>query len=250
MFRQLLPQIGFGWTTRAIGLVAGVAFLLSWTIMLPRKPKYTDKARQIFDFKALSEIPFLAFTLGGFFIFLAFYVPYFYVSLFAADVLRTSLQTASYVLAVSNAAAFFGRISASALTDYVQPALVLTIAAAASALLIFCWIAVHSIAGLYVWVVIWGFISGIQVSVPVAVVPHLCKSLTQYGSRLGLAWAGAAVGILVGNPIAGALTTSTLSHFSHAQIFAGAVMVTGACFQVVPAYSIARRKRAAAASLA
>jgi uncharacterized membrane protein YeaQ/YmgE (transglycosylase-associated protein family) len=62
---------------------------------------------------------------------------------------------------------------------------------------------------------------------------------------LGMSWAVAAVGVLIGAPIAGALADVATADFVHAQAFAGAVMGAAVVLLVVPlvaAHNFNRRK--------
>lgn len=243
IFRRLVPRLGFGWTTRIMGFIALACFLTSFAIMLPKKPKAPGKSRRLFDASALREPPFVFFTIGGFFFFLAYFVPFFYITAFAQTLPGVSEDLSFYVLAIVNAGNFFGRIVPGYIADKVGALQTLLFAAFVLGVMLLAWIAVDSLAGIIVWAVFFGFFAGILVSVPAAVLPHLCPTPDVMGSRLGMAWTGAAVGILVGNPIAGALTNSQLEHFWHAQVFAGIVMLFGIVCDILPLRHILRRKR-------
>jgi predicted MFS family arabinose efflux permease len=242
MFRQLLPRLGFGWTTRVMGFTALGCFLASFCIMLPKNPKTPGKSRRLIDTSAFKELPFVLFTAGGFFFFLAYFVPFFYITSFA-ETIQGMGDLAFYILAIVNAANFFGRIIPGYIADIVGPLQILLFAALVLGVGLLAWIAVDSVVGIIVWAIFFGFFAGILVSVPAAVLPYLCPSPDVIGSRLGMAWTGAAVGILVGNPIAGALTDARLQHFWQAQVFAGVVMLFGLVCDVIPLRHIIRGSR-------
>ena len=170
----------------------------------------------------------MMFTLGGSAIFISFWVPFFYTTSFASIIVGAGPSLFFYMLAITSGDTTFSLTILGYVVDRASPIQKLVASAAASGVLILGWFGVHSVPGLIVWVVLWSFFSGILVSVPAAVVPYLCPSRDVIGTRLGMAWAGAASGILIGNPIASAILPGKLGHFSHAQAFAGAVMLLGA----------------------
>lgn len=201
MFRNIQPSAGFGWAVRAIGFVI-LGTLCGALLILGRhkQPKPTNRRRfkTLFAFSALKEPRFLAFTASLFFIFLGFYIPLFYVPLYAQYSLKTTEDLAYNLVAVVNAGSFLGRILPF-LVKGLPPVYNLTFWTAASAILLFCWIAIHNIAGFIVWTVLYGFASGVIISASPSVVAHktLCPDLANVGSRLGLSWAFAALGILI-----------------------------------------------------
>lgn len=65
------------------------------------------------------------------------------------------------------------------------------------------------------------------------------------GTRLGMAWFAAGIGMLIGTPVAGALGGAGKGYL-HAQIFAGAIMAGGWVFAAVPWYYIRKADKAKA----
>jgi hypothetical protein len=201
MFRNIQPNAGFGWGVRAIAFVMLGTLLVALVILGRHKQPKSAKRRTfktLFAFSALKEPRFLAFTISLFFIFLGFYIPLFYIPLYAHYSLRMSDDLAYNLVAIVNAGSFFGRVLPF-LVEGLPPVYNLTFWTAASALLLFCWIAIRNVAGFIVWTVLYGFASGVIISASPSVVAHktLCPDLAQIGSRLGLSWAFAALGILI-----------------------------------------------------
>lgn len=201
MFRHIQPQAGFGWAVRAMGFVMLGTLALSLAILGRHKQVIPAKKRTfatLFDFRALKEPRFLAFTISLFFVFLGFYIPLFYIPLYSQFNLRTSNDLAYNLVAVVNAGSFLGRILPFFIKK-IPPIFNLTFWTCASAILLFCWLGVHNIAGFIVWVVLYGFASGVIISACPSAVAHktLCPDLSMVGSRLGISWASAAIGILI-----------------------------------------------------
>nr|POE77890.1 aspyridones efflux protein apdf [Quercus suber] len=246
MFRAIQPRAGFGWAVRAIAFVILGTLCITLIILGRReqpKPAKRRTFKTLFAFSALKEPRFLAFTVSLLFIFLGFYIPLFYVPLYAQYSLKTSENLAYNLVAVVNAGSFFGRILPF-LIKAVPPVYNLTFWTAVSALLLFCWIAIHNVAGFIVWTVLYGAASGVIISASPSVVAHktLCPDITNIGSRLGLSWAFAALGILIGTPIAGAGVDIARADFLVGQTFSGAMMAVGVLLLLVPTWAVFRYK--------
>jgi MFS family permease len=101
-----------------------------------------------------------------------------------------------------------------------------------TAVILFCWIAVKSYAGFVVWCLAIGFTSGLFVSVnPVVASLPMVSPPEVLGTRFGIIWFVAAIGALVGTPIAGALANPSAGDFLKAQIFTACIM-TGAALLI------------------
>ncbi|KAL9040403.1 MAG: hypothetical protein Q9214_004499 [Letrouitia sp. 1 TL-2023] len=237
MFRKIAPTTaGFGWAVRSIAFI-NLAISIPTLAILCRKPgTRAPKARMVMDPRAFREPVFGTFAIALFFQFLAYYIPLFYITTYAAVKVGTSTDFAFYLLAISNASSFFGRTLPYVLGSRITPIQILTFWDAAGIVILFSWIAVTTTAGMIVWVIAWGFLSGVLVTAPAASTGHptLSPSLDVIGARLGMSWFTAAVGVLIGAPIAGALTDVGKKDFVNAQAFAGAVMAAAVVGLIVP----------------
>ena len=90
-------------------------------------------------------------------------------------------------------------------------------------MLCFSWIAVQSISGLFVFSAIYGFFAGAITTVTAPIDAELCPSLDVIGVRTGMLLLPWAIGLLVGEPIAGAILGSS-GNWLGLQIFAGSVL--------------------------
>ncbi len=236
MFRKLTPDVGFGWAVRAIAFV-NLGVSIPTLIILCRKPgARAPKARMVMDPRAFREPIFGTFVIALFFQFLAYYIPLFYITTYARVKVDTGVDFAFYLLAISNAASFFGRTMPYLLGTRVTPIRILIFWDAVGILLLFSWIAVRSTGGMVVWTIAWGFLSGVLVTAPAASTAHptLSPSLDVIGARLGMSWGIAGGGVLIGAPIAGALADVGKADFVNAQAFAGAVMAAAVILLIVP----------------
>lgn len=239
VFRRLLAEVGFGWACRVIGFVSLCTLASATLLIRPVGPRST---RRLLDPGALIDVPYVSFMIAGFLLFAGVLVPYFLATTFAMESLHTSTDLSFYMLAILNAAQFFGRIIPAFLSDWVGPELILLGAEVMAGVLGFCWIAVDSNAGFIVWLVAFGFISGINVTLPPAVLPHICPSLAVIGTRLGMLYAVAGIGFLISSPVALALHNSQNGYLG-SQAWIGACCLAAAAFFAVTASEAWKRRR-------
>lgn len=247
VFRRLRPQIGFPWTTRIIAFVVLGCALVTIALLYPEAARRPARPpRKFFDFSAYKNPAFSFFSLALFFQFIAFWVPFFYIPAFSLDALGTSRDWAYYMLAITNAAGVISRPLAGFVGHKFGPANVDMVCVIAAAATLFGWLGVTSFGGFVGFAIVWGLFSGVLVSFPAAIVTHpaLSPNMDIAGTRLGMSWAAAALGILVGTPVAGVLVDDKdgLKGFRHMEEFSGAIMVVGAILLVVPLIACWRRR--------
>ncbi|KAH0837035.1 hypothetical protein AYO21_08838 [Fonsecaea monophora] len=245
MFRQLQPRIGYGWTVRCIAFI-NLAFAVLICLILGRhKKEGSTQARSLWDLTAIREPVFLSWVASLFFLFLAYYIPLFFIVSWARWVLDTSEDMSFYMLAILNGGSFLGRTFPYLLGQRVKPIYTLIFSAVLGTVLIFSWIAIHSSAAFIVWCVLWGFVAGVLVTAPTSTMPHpvISPNLGVIGTRMGMGWSAGAVGSIIGSPIAGALANVAAGKFLHAQIFVGVVMAAGAIFLIPVLIAIERHDR-------
>lgn len=144
--------------------------------------------------------------LGMLFAYMGIYISFFYIELYALSKCGMKLNLASYLLTVTAAGSMFGRLVPTYLADnYVGPMNLHAASAIAAAILAFCWIQIESAAGIIVFGVVYGFLSGSLVSLGGPVVFNLADDLQTVGTCLGMITGMCGTGLLVGNPIAGAI---------------------------------------------
>ena len=97
------------------------------------------------------------------------------------------------------------------------------------------WITVSTLGGFVELLIYTGFISGMVATLPATVMPYISPEPETLGTRIGMIYAAAGLGVLIGNPIALVLTgdTSNRSGFLGAQLWMGLCALVGAAFFVV-----------------
>lgn len=225
VFHQLQPKIGFGWATRVIAFIALATLGICMTVM---KQRVTPPAkRKLLEMGAWKEMPYTLFTIGEFLGFMGLYIPFFYISSFAMGKTQASEELAFYFVPLLNAASIFGRIIPNFIADKTGPLNILIPCSLISAILAFCWIPIHNVGGLATFAILYGFFSGTFVSLPPSTVASLSPDMKKVGTRMGMSFSFAGLGLLVGNPIAGAILNLETMDFVKAQVFCGVVVAAG-----------------------
>ena len=228
IFAQVEPQLGFRWATRMIGFIAMVTSVITVAGIKSRN-KRAAKRRRIFDLMSFRDPSYGFFCLGLLFGFMGLYVLFFYIELFALQECHMDRELAAYALVVVNASSAFGRVLPNYIADKLGPLNVHIPFTLITGLLAFCWHAVQSPAALLVFGVLYGFFSGTFVSLIGPIVSSLSVGTPHLiGTRLGMATSFAGVGLLVGNPIAGAILEG--GGWVGLQVWAGSLIVaSGLC---------------------
>ena len=229
LFSQLQPRIGFGWTMRVIGWIALATSLIYLGIMR-RKFKRSEQ-RRLIDFTAFKSISYVLYCWGAFFGFMAVYIAYFYVELYAIEETNTTHNLATNLLAILNGSSILGRVLPSLLADHIGPLNVIIPSTTIAGILLLCWIRIRATADLVAFCVLYGIFTGTFVSLHGPIVVVLSDDLDTVGTRIGMALGISGFGILVGNPVAGAILRSN-GGWLGLQVWCGILMLVSPAFMV------------------
>jgi predicted MFS family arabinose efflux permease len=246
MIRRLLVSVGFPWTTRILGFLNLFLTIVALTIFFWISPK-TSKSfgcfglrdapktrRALFQPKAFTEPTFALYALAGLLQFLAFYVPVFFLPTYGSRHLDLSPDLAYYMLAVLNGSSAFGRTLPSLIADKIGAFPVLVGSTFASSAVLFGWIGVHNLGGFIVFVILFGFFSGVLIICnPVCVtLKPISPDLSVFGTRLGMILVPVGAGVLISGPAAGALVKE--DDFVKMQVFSAVIMAAAAVLLLYP----------------
>ncbi|KAH8678979.1 major facilitator superfamily domain-containing protein [Tricladium varicosporioides] len=223
MLQRLFPMVGFAWATRILGFI--LVFLLGMANLLvrsrlPRK-KIVSLKKVSPDLTVFKDLPFLFVTLGIFLMEWGIFVPLTYISTYVTS----HGQSANFgfqILAIMNAGSFFGRFFAGLVADMIgrMNTLICSIAMCVVACLALWLPAGNSTPMIIVFSVIFGFVSGSNLSLSPVCVGQLCKT-EHYGRYFATCWMFVAFGTLTGLPIAGQILTAMDGNYSGLIVFAG-----------------------------
>ncbi|PQE32817.1 MFS monocarboxylate transporter protein [Rutstroemia sp. NJR-2017a WRK4] len=220
IFHQLEPRIGFGWTTRIIGFIVLLAAIIP--VLGLRMRTQPSTVRKIFDVKAWREPPFIVSSVFFFLVFMGAYIPPFYIQSYASDTNVVGENLAPYLLPLLNVGSFFGRIIPTHMADIYGPFNVDIFCVLISAILTFIWITIRTTPSMIVFSVFYGFVAGALTSLCPNLVVALSPDRSVLGVRLSMQLLPVSAGILVGNPIAGALESYG---WIYLQVFTGALLM-------------------------
>lgn len=173
---NLIKKIGFPWAQRTCGFIS-LALLMVAAVTIRPRSGMTRKSNPIL-LEAFKK-PAYSFQVAGlFFIVLGFWTPYFYLADYAqAHGMSSSLG--AYLFAIINAGSLVGRILGGSFAQYVGQFNVVTVACYSSSLLLFCWLAITSSAGLIVLSVLFGATSGTIIALMMSTVAHCAPHPSQ-----------------------------------------------------------------------
>ncbi|KAL8684531.1 MAG: hypothetical protein Q9224_006291, partial [Gallowayella concinna] len=225
VFRRLQPTLGFGWATRIIAFIILITQLISLVILRART--IPSEPRALLEPGAFTEAPFTMLTAGLFFFLIGLYVPYFYVPVYAERIIHVSPDFAFYLLAITNAGSFVGRVVPAIIAGRLGAFNTLLPSLFITGIIAFAWMSVDSVPGIVVFSIFYGFFSGAVLALPPTVIVALSPDIRFAGTRIGMAFGVSGFGVLVGNPIAGALLDIPMGNFGRAQVFAGTMIIAG-----------------------
>ncbi|KAJ9142972.1 Riboflavin transporter MCH5 [Pleurostoma richardsiae] len=213
-------HLSFGWSVRICGFIIMVGLAFAALVLKPRFPPQ----KRNFDKSILRSQLYILTVIGVWLINWGMYVPFFYLPSYAIKQ-GMSPSLAPYMVAILNGASLFGRILTGMVADEFGRYDVLAAVAVFSSVLLFCWQAISSNAGIIVFSVVAGFFMGALVSLYPSCIVQIIPDPKNSGVVLGISSTIWAFACLTGTPVAGAI----LSAHSFAQVgdFAGAVVLAG-----------------------
>ena len=170
-------------------------------------------------------------------------VPFFLSTIFASNQLHVSPDLSFNLLAILNAAQFFGRVLPAWVSDFTGAEIILLCANLTAGVLGLCWIAVRDLEGYIVWAIIFGFVSGMQATLPAIVLPYICPSLASLGTRLGMVYMAAGLGFLISAPVATVADGPTGVWFHGAQLWTGMCLMIATVFYTLTAWEAWKGRR-------
>lgn len=250
VFTQLQPRIGFAWTTRVLGFMLLVSSIVPLVLMRFPNRTAADAAdaekqaqrnrtprrfvlhvwRNIVDKSAARDGPFVLLIVGLLTGFMAIYTILYYVNLFGLQRTSSSSTVASSLLVIVNGASTVGRILPSALADSIGPVNVLMLTALLSGVLVFVALCLQSAAGTIVWATAFGIVAGAFMGLPAAGVVSISRSRERIGARLGMTLGAVGCGVLVAEPIAGAILGTSSGGWPGVLGWCGALLLVGSIF--------------------
>ncbi|CAO2649186.1 Nn.00g101350.m01.CDS01 [Neocucurbitaria sp. VM-36] len=224
--RQLLPRIGFGWTVRVLGFINVASLAIVIAFMKPRLPP--RKSGSLIEWEALKDTPYVLHVLGMSFLMPPIYCVFYYIASFARDTLSMPYTTSLNLVIILNGVGLPARVLPGFIADrYLGVLNVLTLCLISNVLILFSWLAVHSIPAYYVWTVFYGVFGAAFQSLFPTTIAAYSSDITKTGTRLGMAFGVMGFAALVGGPLSGALLQAGGGRYEVPIAWAGASTVVG-----------------------
>lgn len=225
--RRLLDRIGVVWTVRVMGFV----FLANSAIALAlvRQRTAARKSGPLLEWSAFTELPYLLFTIGVFLVLWGVYFAYYFITIFATDIVHMSSSQSFYLIMALNGIGIPGRILPAYLVTVAPSVLHIFVPTIlASGLSLYLWAFVKSPSGLLIWTLVYGFCANAVQALALGGLGSLTVDKRKMGTRTGMVLSIVSFASLTGPPIASALIDARAGDFLYAQIFGGTTMVCGA----------------------
>ncbi|KAK6448108.1 hypothetical protein FP744_10004358 [Trichoderma asperellum] len=207
MMNKLIVKIGFPWMMRVMSLI--FMFLLAFACLtvktrLPPKPRRFVLKEYLDNLK---DIRLAITSVAAFFFMLGMFLPFNYV-LLQAEKSAFSSVLVPYLLPILNAVSIPGRVLSGVTADKVgRFNMMISITFFSALVCVVVWIPIKSIAGVLVFVSIFGFASGGFIGVCTTLVSQI-SDISQIGTRVGTLFAIESIGALIGSPIGGAIVSA------------------------------------------
>lgn len=150
------------------------------------------------------------------------------ITAYAEDILHISPEASISLLLTINALGVPGRFVPSFISDwYLGPQNTLTITVFLAALLMFIWISIDSISGMWAFAVAYGLVTANIQSLTAPSLMSAGRDPTKIGAEIGMIFALLSIGMLCGPPISGVLIEKNGGDYLYAQIYAGGIILCG-----------------------
>ena len=202
-------------------------------IVVMKAKVFPAQKRPLFDFKVLHKLQFDLFSIGTFFGFMGMYIPFYYVTSFSVSRGIVDANLGFYLLTILNAASVFGRIIPNFFADRTGALNIMTPWLFFLGIIGYSWISATSTGQIIVVCIFYGFFSGTLVSIIAPAVVVISPDLSLVGTHMGMNFGFTALGLLIGNPVAGVL----LAKYG----YIGPAMWCGTCNVVAGIFILAAR---------
>lgn len=135
------------------------------------------------------------------------YIPFYYISTYSISKGFADKNLSFYMLIIINTGSIFGRIVPNFFADKMGPLNITAPWCLFCAVIAYSWLSVSSIGQAVVFCLFYGFFSGTFVSICGPALVTLSPDISLIGTQMGMSFTFCAMGLLIGNPVAGVLLT-------------------------------------------
>ncbi|KAJ5825431.1 hypothetical protein N7474_002569 [Penicillium riverlandense] len=232
--------MSLGWTLRIIGFMQLGLMIAATLLVKPRFPRTSEHdllpVRQYFTDKRT-----ILFTIAMLIMDLGVYIPWFYITPYAMQC-GASESLAFYDAAILNGGAFLGCYALGITADLGLGFFnSLTVATFGCAVVAFAWIGAQQTAGVIVWAIVYGVLSGALQAIFSPCLSLLAPTPEVIGSWNGIGITVASFAVLGTGPIAGQLLNNTGgNNYVPMQLFTGVSLVLSGVLYLATRFSVSR----------
>jgi hypothetical protein len=214
-------EVSFGWSMRILGFIMMTILIFACVLVKEGRPPCGASSRSLIPYarnrrpsggKLYDQYWFTVLALT--FLFVGLRLPFATFITFAAD-FGISTEMSYFLTLYIAAGSYFGQLTTGALANKLGVYTILAGEALACSILHFCWLKVKPDFGLYVFVVVFGFILGSVLSLMCTVTAQMAPTPSHVGRYVGMAMAVTSIPACIG-----ASTTSS-KNLKFAEISAG-----------------------------
>ncbi|KAK3191199.1 hypothetical protein K4F52_002787 [Lecanicillium sp. MT-2017a] len=232
-------NFGFPWTMRIMGFIMLATYLPCLVLFKPRLPPRTTG--EWIDMTAFKNVPFLFFSMSMFLNFMGLYFAFFFLGTFARD--KVGVSQPINLLMVLNGVGIIGRVLPTIVADRITGLFNLLIPLSVIAsILVYCWAAVSSATGLYVFAVIYGLVAAALQALFPATSTTMSPDPSRTGTRVGMILGFVGIANLTGPAICGAIIEQMEGSYLGAECFAASSILLGAIMAAAARYALVGRK--------
>jgi len=232
-------EFGFQWAVRFVAFTNLFLLLIANVIM---KPRYLERSAEPVDMKQIRVDGAYWMTVAGLFLgSLGLLVPYFYLQLFSA-IRGVDGRFLVWVIPILNAGAVAGRLMPSFMADRYGPLNIFIPCGLLSGGLMWALLGVKSIAGMTIFALIYGFTSGAYISLSTPTLAAFSTNPNDIGLRIGIGCFFIGLGLLGGNPIAGALLSAPKYVWWRPLTFGSVTVVVGTALVLYARQAVVKRR--------
>ncbi|OLN86096.1 Riboflavin transporter MCH5-like protein 3 [Colletotrichum chlorophyti] len=224
MLRAMFENAGWAWAIRTIGFIV-LVFCGAATLLIDRRLPPALNASPHPDIRIFRDLSLTMTTIGIFLLEWSLFIPMAYISSYAINK-GFGIDFAYQIPTILNAGSVAGRILAGWFGDLAGPfnSNILAVILSAIACLAVWLPAGSSMAGIVVFVVLFGFASGNNISISPVCIGKLCKT-EKYGRYYATAYTAASFSCLFNLPAAGEILAAQNGEYWGLIVFTGLVYV-------------------------
>lgn len=241
MLNNFIKKIGFANGVRiSAAFVSLLLFVACWLMRTRLEPPKNATNQWGVAKGVFRDFPFLIMTIGLVFSQCGFYYPVFF---FQLDSVKhgNSMAFSFYSLVIMSTANLVGRVSSGFITPYTGVPMLMIITTFACGVLILSMIGLSNVASVVVLGVLYGYFSGMYISLMVPLMAVLTSELSELGGRIGISFMFIGAASLFGPPSSGALLTSQYKWWIPA-LFCGLIVLVGDSLFVIMQLLLVRRR--------